>query len=132
MNALLKRFDTDALDKFWNESLFVPSALKTHAFDVNVAETENAYLIEAALPGIKREDINIEMTDDLLEIRVEQKKEENQNGSTYSLREISYGSTSRAFRLPRNIDRSPPEAELKDGILKITFPKTQKNKILIK
>lgn len=89
----------------------------------NVLENENEYLIELSTPGFKKEDIKIELENDVLTIssEVEDKKEE--NGDGYHRREFYKSSFARSFTIPKNVNKNKISANMNDGILVIEIPK---------
>lgn len=91
---------------------------------LNVREDEQSIYVEADVPGLKLEDLTIEIVDQELTITGERKegKEEGEKGG-YHIRERRYGKFSRKLRLPILLDTSKAGAELKDGVLKVTLPK---------
>jgi len=138
MNGLMKRSELEPalgmLDGFscLFEPLFQPSQnVQCTKFDVNVYEESNAWIVDAALPGVAKEDISIDIDDGVLEISVEKKENKQNNNKGYVVREISCDKSTRSFRLPRGVDNDNPSAKLKDGILTLAFTKTKQNKIEI-
>ena len=95
---------------------------------VDVAENENEIVLRAELPGMKQEDIDIELTGDTLSIRGERKFESEERKDNYVRVERSYGSFQRSFTLPDNIDEEGVSAQFNDGILDVTVPKTEQGK----
>jgi HSP20 family protein len=93
--------------------------------DVRVDSDE--YVITAAVPGWKAEDLHVEILDDVLTLRAEiQQDEVEENGNDdYLLREISHGGFSRSLRLPDPADASKAEAKIEDGLLKVRVPKAE-------
>ncbi len=96
------------------------------SFDIkiDVKEAEKEFLVEAEIPGVKKEDIFIEVDGDTVSLRAEMKsaKEEKKAEKTvYS--ERSYGMVSRSFTLPMDVDDKAVKAEYKDGVLKLVLPK---------
>jgi len=93
---------------------------------VEVAETENSHIFTADTPGMKAEDVKVSIKDNILTFsgtrKSESKKEDKDKNIYYS--EKSYGSFSRSFQLPENVDKTRVEAVCKDGVLKVTIPKT--------
>jgi HSP20 family protein len=109
------RFPFDDLERTIGvRPVFVP--------DVDLRETQDAYLLEADLPGFKQEDIEITITGDRLTIngRREPPKEEDRQ---YLLRERPAGEFVRTFVLPTGTDPDAVRAEVKDGVLMVTIPK---------
>lgn len=95
---------------------------------INVRETENAVVVEAEIPGVKEEDLDVEVSDETLTIRGEKKIETETKEKDYYHREFSYGSFSRSIPLPVAVESDKAEAELKNGTLRITLPKVQEEK----
>lgn len=90
---------------------------------VNVKETERAYEIEAALPGMKKEDISVRVENGILQLKAEQKSEFESKEDNYTRKEFSYQSFSRSFRLPENAEPDQIEASYTDGILRLSIAK---------
>lgn len=94
---------------------------------VDVSETDKDIKIAAELPGVKPEDLKVELVDDLLTIsgekKSEQTEEKEEEGRKYHRIERSYGSFRRAMTLPKGIDADAIEAAFKDGVLTVTVRK---------
>jgi HSP20 family protein len=103
---------------------------------VNIKETDKAYDIEMAAPGIPKDSINIEVENDMLTISGEnkQEKEDSDKDGRYTRREFSYSSFSRSFKLPPNVNADDVKARCDNGVVNITIPKKeeQRNKRRIK
>lgn len=101
-----------------------PSVFKSHPA-VNISEAENNFRIEVAAPGLKKEDIKIEIDKDLLVISYEHKEEKNEEEKgKYTKREFSYSSFKRSFNLPEDIvDIDSIDAKYDNGVLNLTIPK---------
>ncbi|WP_413586853.1 Hsp20/alpha crystallin family protein [Bdellovibrio sp. HCB274] len=91
---------------------------------VDIEENENAYIVTTDLPGFKKEDIKIEMADNVLTISGERLKEA--GDKKYS--ERSYGKFQRTFSLPVHVAGDKIEASYKDGVLAVTLPKAEGTK----
>lgn len=98
---------------------------------VEIFETEKELVFTAELPGMLKENIEINFEDDLLTIQGEKKEEkeekmpEKNGGPRYHLWERTYGAFRRTFTLPKTIDATKIVAEMKDGVLKIRMPKNE-------
>ncbi len=103
------------------------SLQRTPAMKTDIRETENAYILEADLPGFSREDIHAEIKNGYLTIRAEHKSENEDKNKTYLRRERTYGTFSRTFDL-EGIDAEAIEASFKDGVLTLNLPKLQPKK----
>jgi HSP20 family protein len=93
--------------------------------DVDGSETEEAYEIEAAMPGIKPEDIDVTLDSNVLTIRGKMKAEQEEKGKTYHVRERRVGSFARSITLPTTVDADKIEARYEDGVLKLRLPKAE-------
>lgn len=95
---------------------------------VDIAETDNAYLIKAEIPGVNKEDVKITIDDGVLTVSGERKEEKEENNKKLHRVERFYGTFSRSFTLPDNVDETKIDAQFKDGVLTLTVPKTEKAK----
>ena len=93
---------------------------------VDIQEHEENFEISAEIPGMDKNEISIEVQENILTIRGEKKSEEEVVESNYHLCERSTGSFERSFTLPDNTEPEKVDAEYKTGVLKITVPKTAK------
>ncbi len=94
---------------------FVPS------FDVK--ETKDAYVFTADLPGVKEGDLDVSLTGSRLTISGKREEENREEEERWFAYERSYGSFSRTFTLPEGVDADHVQAELKDGVLRVSIPK---------
>ena len=95
------------------------------ALRVDVYEKDNNLVVKAAIPGVKREDIQIDVTDGILHISAETKAEKNVEEKDYYLHEYSHGKISRSLRLPSDVQPDKAKAEYKDGVLLVQMPKNK-------
>ena len=95
---------------------------------VDISEDEKEYLIKAEIPEMKKEDIKLNVHDDVLTITGERKYEKEEKNKKYHRVERAYGSFLRSFTLPEDADGSKVNAEYKDGVLKVHLPKSEKAK----
>lgn len=120
----------DLAKKFFDNDFeyYLPSTLYKNSGLSNVSENENEYLVELSAPGLKKEDINIEVENNILKISstVEDSKEEKNEG--YYRREFFKSSFERNFALPKDINKDEISANMLDGILNITIPKIKEEK----
>jgi HSP20 family protein len=91
--------------------------------DVDIKETENAYVFKADLPGMKDKDVEVSFTGNRLTLSGKREDEKREEKDNYFTCERSYGSFTRSFALPAGTDTQKAGAELKDGVLTITVPK---------
>jgi len=91
----------------------------------NIVETDKEYLIKAELPEVRKEDVKIMLEDGVITISGERKHEKEHKDENEIRVESFYGSFSRSFSLPENIDAKSIRAESRDGVLKVHIPKTE-------
>lgn len=95
---------------------------------VDIFEQEDSVVVKAELPGMKKEDISVELNDGFLRIAGEKKREEKIERKDYYRMERSVGSFERRISLPAGIETEKTKASFKDGMLEITIPKTEEAK----
>ena len=95
---------------------------------MDVEETENDIIVHCDLPGVQKDDIDISLSDNNLTIKGEKKGEEEKKDSQYYRKESWSGSFQRTIALPNTVDPSKTNAELKNGVLKVTLPKKEEAK----
>jgi HSP20 family protein len=118
----------DAMDRLFEESVIRPRSWMVPfegGLAVDVYETEDSLVVEAALPGVKPEEIDVSLTGDVLTIKGETKAEEKVEEENYIRRERRYGSFCRSVSLPSGLEGDKAEAEFEHGILKLTIPKAE-------
>jgi len=91
----------------------------------DISETDKEYLIRAALPAVKKEDVKVTYENGVLTLRGERRQQEEQKDEKFHRVESYYGNFSRSFALPDVIDEDAIKAESKDGVLTIHVPKAQ-------
>ena len=95
---------------------------------VNIVENENGYTVSAELPGVSKEDIDIDLKDHTLTIRGEKKAEKREEKDNYIRVESSYGKFERSFHVTDDIERDDIKASFKDGVLKVELKKKEEVK----
>jgi len=105
-------------------------ATGTLAASMDVSETENELKVVVDLPGVKEEDVDVTLQDDLLTIRGERKTEVSRGGEkeNYHYTERSFGSFQRSLQLPFAVKADQVQARFQDGVLNITLPKSEEQK----
>jgi HSP20 family protein len=89
----------------------------------DISENEKEFVIKAELPEVKKEDVKVTLQDGALTISGERKHEKKQKGENEIRVESFYGTFSRTFSLPENVDTKSIHAEAKDGVLRVHVPK---------
>tara|TARA_R110002020_G_scaffold21009_1_gene71087 strand:- start:53795 stop:54133 length:339 start_codon:yes stop_codon:yes gene_type:complete len=92
---------------------------------VNIKETAEAYLVEMAVPGLKKSDFNIDLHNQILTISMNKEEETEQKDGNYTRKEFGYASFKRTFSLPETVNDGDIKAHYNDGILKIQLPKKE-------
>jgi HSP20 family protein len=95
---------------------------------VDISETDGEYHITAELPEIKKEDVTVTLENGVLTLQGERKQEEEENGRKNHRIERSYGRFVRSFTFSDVVDDTKVRAELKDGVLHLHLPKSEKAK----
>ena len=95
---------------------------------IDVAETEEEIVVTAELPGIKQEEVDITIADDVLTLKGEKKEEKEVKKKNYHRIERSYGSFQRSVGLPVGVQADKAKATYKNGVLSITVPKAEEAK----
>ena len=95
---------------------------------VDIYETENSTVIQAELAGVKREDVSIELKDNVITLKGERSANKNVREENYYRRERSYGKFHRAFSLPVAVNPDQVKATFKEGVLVVEIPKSEEKK----
>lgn len=99
---------------------------RTNALDIrlDVQESDGGYTVQAEMPGVKKDDIHVQIDGNRISISAEVKRESEQKEGERVLRsERYYGSVGRTFQLAAEVDEASSEARFEDGVLKLTLPK---------
>ncbi len=119
-----------------------PGGLEKGFPKVDIIDHDHEIEVQAALPGVKKEDLDVSINNQTITIRASTKEEKKEEGKyfrreitrgefhpgKYFRREITRGEFQRTLSLPENVDNEHVAASFKDGILKVTIPKTEKSK----
>jgi len=95
---------------------------------IDIFTEKDDVIVKAELPGMKREDIDVSITDHTMRISGEKKREEKIEKKDYYWEESSYGSFVRSFQLPAEVQTDKASARFNDGVLEIKIPKTEEAK----
>lgn len=98
------------------------------AMPVELKEKDNEYTVKAELPGVKKEDLDIDIDKNYITINAKKEEEKEENEKAYKKTEFSYGEFSRTVYFPQEIDVENTKAKLEHGVLKIDAPKLSKEK----
>jgi len=128
MNDVVRRNDPFDLfsrfgDLFEREPFFSPASQADWLPPVDIKETDEGYVFYMDVPGMKPEDLDVELHEGVLSIRGSRTEEKKEEGKGYVRTERRQGSFSRQFRVPTNVQAEALKAEVKDGVLTIEVPK---------
>ncbi len=123
----------EAMDRLMSEAVIRPARFITDRAEgpqefgmpVDVAETDEALTVKASLPGVKPEDLDINVTGDVLTIKGETKATTEASEGNYHRKEIRYGRYSRSFTLPVAVQSDLAEATFENGVLTLMLPKME-------
>ncbi|PNT91110.1 Hsp20/alpha crystallin family protein [Clostridium thermosuccinogenes] len=126
-NGMVRRNDPwgirDFMDSFFSEPFFLEST----GIRADIRETDKEYIVDAEIPGVNKENIKLELRDDVLTISVERNEQINEERENYIRRERRYGSYSRSFYV-ENVKNEDVKAKYANGVLTITLPKQEGGK----
>jgi HSP20 family protein len=122
-----------AMDRLFEDSWVRPGSWmgdgdREHGLAVDIRTTADALIVEAALPGVKPENVDISILDDTLTISGQTSEEKTNDEDGYTYREIRRGSFSRSLSLPRGLKSDAASANFEDGILRLSIPKADEAK----
>lgn len=115
----------NVLDDFFSDSLLTGRNLARDTFKIDIQENEKEYLIQAELPGIKKDEITLNLDDKRLTISIKREESFEENKKNYVHRERHYDSMSRSVYL-EDASHDDIKAKLEDGILNITIQRKEK------
>lgn len=93
---------------------------------VDIYETDDEFIVESPIAGVKKQDLDVFVDKGMLVINGQRQSQKEHEGKNYLYSECYWGKFSRRIMLPQDIDENKIDASLKDGLLTITFPKTNK------
>ncbi len=133
ISSLLNRH----FDSYFPEANYWEEDESKFSIPIEVSDKGKCFELKAELPGIKKENLDIDIDSNYVVVNAKKEEEKKSQDHNYTKTELRYGEFSRTIYLPEEIDTSKTEAELKDGVLKITAQKKQveseyKKKLTIK
>jgi HSP20 family protein len=117
-------------DTFFNDANIAENSAVFTRPDFNVYETDKEFVVEAAAPGMEKNDFNIEVNDNILEISSQKEVKEESKEQKYYYKGFCYGSFKKSYSLPKNVDKEKIAANYENGILKVVIPKDKEAKIV--
>lgn len=115
-------------DTFFSDAQGEDVANRSWMPPVDIQETEDGYRLTAELPGLTKEDINITLENNVLRLSGERKFQKDVKKENYHRIERSYGTFSRSFVLPQQVNSDKVEAAFENGLLTLTVPKAEQAK----
>jgi len=119
-----------AMDKLMDDGLMRPRLIFDEGAlpSVDIYETDSDFVVKASVPGVKQEDLDINIVGDTLTIKGEVKAEQEEKGRNYYRQECRYGTFARSLTLPAELNADKADASMENGVLTLTIPKTEKAK----
>ena len=114
------------IDRIFNRDFDLWEGERTPSIDVY--EEGDNIIVKAEIPGVKKEDISVTLSDDTLTISGKKSEEKEVKKENYYRKEIRSGSFSRSFTLPARVDKDKVKATYKDGVLQLVLPKAPEEK----
>jgi HSP20 family protein len=118
------------MDRFFDEPFFgtpqlLSQRIEAFPLPLDVIEEEGQYIVKASMPGVEPDQVEITLTDNVLTIKGETKRESEKSESNYHVRERRFGSFMRHISLPVAVDSEQVEASHENGVLTLRLPKTE-------
>ena len=114
------------VDRFFNDDFHGGSSASRFSPNVDIAETEAAFEIDVVVPGIKKDEISVDVNNGILTVSGERKFKKENDDKNYRSVESYFGEFKRSFQLPDNVDQDKVAATYDEGILRINVPKDEK------
>ena len=124
----------EAMDRLFDDAFTRPFSLMREGGStwsspaIDMYQTDNEVVVKAALPGIKADEVQINVNNDILTIKGEMKHEEQKKDQAWHIREHRWGAFERSITLPTGVMADRAKADFENGILTITIPKSEKVK----
>ena len=121
ISSLLNRH----FDSYFPEANYWEDNESKFSIPIEVSDKGKSYELKAELPGIKKENLDIDIDSNYVVVNAKKEEEKKSQDHNYTKTELKYGEFSRTIYLPEEINTQKTEAELKDGILRISAPKKE-------
>lgn len=108
---------------FWGKMLTVPA--------VNITDDKDGFNVSLAVPGMKKDDFNIDVDGNMLTISCEKEERKEDKDAKFTRKEYNYSSFKRSFTLPEEVNKEKIDARYEDGVLKLMLPKREEIKKLV-
>ena len=128
MDRMMEDFFGRRMRSWWPDRWFKGEDFERRVPAVDLFEEKDEIVVKAELPGIEKDHVEVNLSDHLLTIKGEKKKEEEVKEENYYRSERSYGSFVRTVELPKDVHADKVKASFKNGILEVRMPKTEEAK----
>jgi HSP20 family protein len=121
----------EAMDRLFDDAFTRPLSGRDGGWSapaIDMYQTDDEVVVKAAIPGFKADEVQINVTGDMLTLRGEMKQEEEQKDKAWHMREQRWGSFERSVTLPTDVKADKASAEFENGILTVTLPKAEEVK----
>jgi HSP20 family protein len=112
----------EGLLRWFDDDFFSAEVARAWTPAIDVKEKDGAYLVKADLPGLKKDDIHIELRDSVLTLRGERRDEHEEKKNGYHRIERTFGSFERSLRVPEGVTEKDIHAKYTDGVLELSIP----------
>ena len=127
-----REFDNihNTIQQYFDDFSSMKSSFNTESFSpkIDISEKGNQLIIDAEIPGVKKEDLKITLQDNILTIEGEKKNVSEESDEKYYRTERSYGSFKKSFTLPEDVDSEKVDAKFNNGVLSISLNKLEEKK----
>jgi HSP20 family protein len=128
MERMMDNFFDRRMRPWWPERWFRTEGMLTSAPVLDIYEDKDDLIVKAELPGLEKDNVEVNLSDHTLTIKGEKKKEEEIKEENYFRSERSYGSFLRTLELPKAVQADKVKASFKNGVLEVGLPKTEEAK----
>lgn len=118
----------DAMDRLFEDSVITPKTGSSMMPKIDIRDKKDAVIVRAELPGVAEEDIDVEISENVMTISGERKEEKEKEEEGYYYKESHSGAFSRSFSLPSDVKGEKASADMKNGVLVVTIPKLEPKK----
>jgi len=118
----------DAMDRLFEDSVITPKTGSSMMPKIDIKDKKDAVIVRAELPGVVEEDIDVEISENVMTISGERKEEKEKEEEGYYYKESHSGAFSRSFSLPSDVKGEKASADMKNGVLVVTIPKLEPKK----
>lgn len=119
----------EAMDRLFDDAFTRPFSLSQRGSSspaIDMYQTDNEVVVKASLPGIKADEVQVNISGDVLTIKGEMSQEEERQDRSWHMREQRWGAFERSVRLPTSVNPDQAKADFENGILQVTLPKSEK------